>query len=136
MAYHLLDTLLWVANWPNYSESFMVQRRPMPAINGNLNRVLKCLSNWTSIIPDLKTSTIGQLQTHEGLAMGANHSTSTTKSTIHPSELSGNIVPQISELMVDNFLKSKSHANLRHTHDVLEQWHALAFLVAAFRPVS
>ena len=157
LMYQLLDVLLWVQDWPSHHALHSVPHSHPPTLSPTLERIVKNLDKWTSIIPSTANTAIQHLvHAPQNAALPALPIMSAlptlpvlTAGTLTVQNLEVWDVGDVGDVDVEdaegphrfkatisNLIKASQHAVHCSTHDVLEQWHSVAFAISAFRPVS
>ena len=150
--YQLLDILLWVQDWPSHHALCSVPQSCPPTLSPTLERIVKNLDKWTSIIPSTANTAIQHLvHTPQNSALSVLPIMSALPALPVPE--AGTLTfqnldmwdvgdvrdaeePHRFKATISNLIKASQHAVHHSTHDVLEQWHSVAFAISAFRPVS
>jgi hypothetical protein len=146
-AYEFLDTLLWAEGWPAHPSRCIRGRTPSPLVSSRLERVIDNLDEWTNIIPDARDTAIHFLQTNKYNVMFSASSSlkplitnldtnSENENTLQIWAKDDNFECQMVKSTIINLSKASEHSSRKLTHDVLYQWHSVAFCMAAFKPVG
>jgi hypothetical protein len=129
MAYQLLDTLLWAQGWEKHPKWSYQPQKPRPNLAEPLNSLVSSLSRW-SIDP------LQFLSAPTGMPLITNNEASSTAQLVRTTIVS---IDEMGQKRLDaamkNFKLAEGHLNQRDKHHILAQWHSVAFVVGAFRPV-
>jgi hypothetical protein len=140
LSYQLLDTLVWCQGWPAHEQLTFVPRTETPPSAPQLERIIKHLDNWHSIIPATAATAIQHLtitseepsMTREVTFQVQPGCPDTNLELWRATDVKSNTL----KAAVVNIYKASEHSRRSQTHEVLEQWYSVAFAIAAFRPVS
>ena len=140
-SYQLLDTLAWASGWPSYTCLPVVHRCPAPKVTQQLDRVINHLKNWSAIIPAARETAMRALSYPRQQSAAERQSVVAppnfeTSQIMDVSTANDFVLPQTFKFALMNLEKASEHGKRRQTHDVLEQWYSVAFVIGAFRPVS
>jgi hypothetical protein len=141
MSYQVLDMMLSSSDWPPCVPFTHVARIPLPDVGPALAKIRGNLADWTSVIPDV-TKWASPPSTTNGTATNTPGGTAlpmTQPMPINPfitpmANMSGPIMTA-NDPTIQNLMTFMSHRRMAQVHDVMEQWHAVGFAVAAIRPV-
>jgi hypothetical protein len=143
-AYQFLDTLLWAEGWPAHPSFCVRSQTPSPQVSSRLERVINNLDEWTNIIPEARDTAIHFLQTKKHNIVFSAFSSlkplitdldTNSENAIQLWAKDDDFECQMVKSAIVNLSKANEHCSRKLTHDVLYQWHSVAFCMAAFKPV-